>query len=224
MYLPLLLNDGRMYLNIEGQLWLIDTGSAVSFSNNRKLVLAGESFELEEHYLGFDIEILNGQLSLACEGLLGTDIINRFDWIFDLKNQQARFSRSELPLLQNQIKADFSFQCPIINIEMLGQSQPMFFDTGSQFSYHLERDITQCQQNGKLHDYSPAVGYFNSDSFIVDVDVLGIKRGEIMGFLPETSPLCSNLKPFKVKGILGNKTITEHTLGYHPSRQIISLA
>lgn len=67
--LPLQLRDGHLFIELNGELWLLDTGAPNSFGTNNGLSLAGEQFRLGSSYLGLTAATLSGFVGfsvLAC--------------------------------------------------------------------------------------------------------------------------------------------------------------
>ena len=81
--LPLELRDGHVYVELGGELWLLDTGAPTSFGTLRSLSIAGEQFKLGTSYLGLTATTLSQFVGVPCAGLLGADVLGRFDHIFD---------------------------------------------------------------------------------------------------------------------------------------------
>lgn len=52
MIFPLRMNHDHYFLELDGGLWLMDTGAPQSFGCKPSLELAGESFDIQENYMG----------------------------------------------------------------------------------------------------------------------------------------------------------------------------
>ena len=52
--LPLQLRDGHLFVELNGELWLLDTGAPTSFGNSTSISLAGEQFSLGSSYCRVD--------------------------------------------------------------------------------------------------------------------------------------------------------------------------
>lgn len=81
--LPLKLQACHLYLELNDELWLIDTGAPISFGSPTELCLAGQSFRIDEHMLGLTPAKLSRFVGVPCTGLLGADVLGRFDHVFD---------------------------------------------------------------------------------------------------------------------------------------------
>jgi hypothetical protein len=57
--LPLTLTDGHLFVDVDGDRWLLDTGAPSSFGARRALTLAGERFDLDDAMLGLNAEVLS---------------------------------------------------------------------------------------------------------------------------------------------------------------------
>lgn len=81
--IPLITHHGHFFARIDGQDWIVDTGSPVSFGNDAVLALAGQSFAVPQDYMGLTAAALSDLIDHPTAGIIGTDILNRFDLVFD---------------------------------------------------------------------------------------------------------------------------------------------
>ena len=82
--LPLHECNGYLFLEIAGSPWLLDTGSPTSFGSGGGLTIDGERFELPPARGGLTAEGIAGYCGAPCAGLLGADVLGRFDHLWDL--------------------------------------------------------------------------------------------------------------------------------------------
>jgi hypothetical protein len=73
--LPLIFRDGHLFVEMEGNWWLFDTGAPTSFGNARNLTIAGKQFALSSSYMGLSATTLSQFVGVECLGLLGADIL-----------------------------------------------------------------------------------------------------------------------------------------------------
>src|SRR4051794_23538285 len=91
-----LLRDGHVFCEIDSELWLLDTGAPTSFGASRSVAVAGEQFNLATSYLGLTSETLSQFVGVPCVGLVGADVLGRFDHIFDAPGIRLIVSTAEL--------------------------------------------------------------------------------------------------------------------------------
>src|SRR5690606_15011024 len=84
--LPLHFRSGRLFVEQDGELWLLDTGAPCGFGHTGTITFAGGSFSLASDYLGLAAEALSRFTGVRCVGLLGADVLGRFDHILDVPN------------------------------------------------------------------------------------------------------------------------------------------
>lgn len=94
--IPLLFRDGHLYLKIDQALWLFDTGAPTSFGVHGTITLENETFRVGSSYLGLTPETLSSFVGVDCIGLLGADVLGRFDFILDVPNGKVDISTSDL--------------------------------------------------------------------------------------------------------------------------------
>ena len=112
--LPLQLRDGHLFVELNGELWLLDTGAPTSFGTANSLSFAGGQFRLGSSYLGLNTGTLSRFVGVQCVGLLGADILGRFDIIFDIPQSTIGFSIDELSLPGQPVRLDEFMGIPIL--------------------------------------------------------------------------------------------------------------
>ena len=90
--LSLKFETGHLYLAIDGVEWMFDTGSPTSFGAVDSIVLDGEAFKIPSSYMGMDAEKLSGFANHPTCGLIGSDVINRFDVRLDVDSGEMILS------------------------------------------------------------------------------------------------------------------------------------
>ena len=68
---PLHKIHGHLFIEVNGNFWLLDTGAPFSFGSTSDFRLLGEEFELQSSYLGLTPETLCGFVGVMAAGLLG---------------------------------------------------------------------------------------------------------------------------------------------------------
>lgn len=219
--LPLLLRNGHLFVELEGKLWLIDTGSPSSFGTSSSLSLAGEQFSLETSHLGLNAITVSQFVAVSCSGLLGADVLGRFDHIFDTAGGKLTVSTGELSHTGANVCLDEFTGIPIVTASIGGSDHRMFFDTGAQFSYFQDDSLTGFPPSGNVTDFYPGVGQFETDTYEVPVSLRGVTFILQCGSLPGL--LGTTLMMAEAKGIIGNAILRNRTVGYFPRRRTMVL-
>lgn len=219
--LPLQLRDGHLFIDLGGQLWLLDTGAPTSFGASRSLAIAGERFDLDTDYLGLTPESLSQFIGVPCVGLLGADVLGRFDHIFDIAAGKLTLSTAELSHASQPVRLDEVMGIPIVTAQIGDRAYRMFFDTGAQISYLQSDALKSFPAAGTVTDFYPGVGQFETDTHDVQVSLEGIPFTLRCGTLPGI--LGMSLSMAGTEGIVGNAILEERTVGYFPRRSVMML-
>jgi hypothetical protein len=184
--LPLQLRDGHLFVELRGELWLVDTGAPASFGTSRSLAIAGEQFSLDPSYLGLTATVLSQFVGISCVGLLGADVLGCFDHLFDTAGGWLTVSTGDLPHSGQSIPLDEFMGIPIVNARVGGRDYRMFFDTGAQISYFQDDALMEFPAAGSVTDFYPGVGQFQTDTHEVPVSLGGVEFTLRCGTLPGT--------------------------------------
>ena len=219
--LPLEFRDGHLFIELSGELWVFDTGAPNSFGASPNLTIAGEQFNLNGSYLGLDAELLSQFVGVTCAGLLGADVLGRFDHIVDIPRGALTMSTDELSHSGQTVPLDEFMGIPIVTARIGDQDYRMFFDTGAQVSYFQDDLLATFPPSGVVSDFYPGVGQFETDTFMVPF-VLGegafsLRCGQLPDLLGMTLQMAS------VQGIVGHAILRDRTVGYFPRRRMMAL-
>lgn len=215
--LPLRLRDGHVFTELDGGSWLLDTGAPTSFGNGGELSIAGESFRLGENYLGLTSTTLSSFVGVPCAGLLGADVLGRFDLLFDAVRSTLGLSTGELEHRGQTVPLEQFMGIPILAARIGGEDHRMFFDTGAQISYFQDDSLSDFPGAGSVTDFYPGVGQFQTDTHQVEVTLGGISFTLRCGTLPGL--LGATLMMAGVRGIVGNQILVDRKIGYFPRRR-----
>ena len=214
--LPIQSHDGHLFLVLEDDLWLLDTGAPTSFGTTRHLYIAGEHFNLSTSYLGLTAATLSQFVGVQCVGLLGADVLSRFDHIFDTAGGRLTVSTSELSRNGHMVRLDEFMDIPIVTARVGRSDYRMFFDTGAQISYFQHDSLSEFPFAGRVIDFYPGVGQFHTDTHEVPFSLGGITFTLRCGTLPGV--LGMTLMMAGTAGIVGNAIMSNRTVGYFPRR------
>ena len=219
--LPLILNHGHLFVKIEGNLWLYDTGAPTSFGAAESLGFAGDQFGLSSSYFGLTAATLSQYVGVECSGLLGADVLSRFDHIFDTAGGKLTVSTAELSHDGQSVRLDEFMGIPIITARVGGSDYRMFFDTGAQISYLQDDSITKFPSAGSVTDFYPGVGQFQTDTHEVPVLLGSVAFALRCGSLPGL--LGATLMMADTQGIIGNQVLNDRIAGFFPRRNLLCL-
>ncbi len=219
--LQLQLRDGHVFVELGGELWLLDTGAPTSFGTSRRLTIAGEHFSPGASYLGLSAVTLSHFVGVQCAGLLGADILGRFDHIVDTAGSKLTVSTAELGHHGQSVRLDEFMGIPIVTARIGASDYRMFFDTGAKISYFQDASLTKFPPAGNVTDFYPGVGQFQTDTFEVPVSLGGVAFTLRCGTLPGL--LGVTLMMANTKGIVGNEILRNRTVGYFPRRRTMIL-
>lgn len=221
--LPLVFDQGHLFVRLEGHLWLFDTGAPTSFGCTQGLSFAGEQFSLAQSYFGLTAEALSGFTGVQCHGLLGADILGRFDHIIDIEKGSLTLSLDdELHCSSsNAVSMDEFMGIPVVRACIGSMDYRMLFDTGAQISYFQDDSIAGFPAAGSVTDFYPGVGQFQTRTHEVLVtlgqDSFVLRCGSLPGVLAATLMLAG------VQGVIGNQVLADRVVGYFPRKGLLCL-
>lgn len=219
--LPIIFRKGHLFVEIDGGLWLFDTGAPTSFGNPDEISLDAQCFNLSNDYMGLSVSRLSQFTGVECHGLIGADILNKFDHVIDAPSGILTISTGNLEHAGTTLPLSEFMGIPIITVRISGNDYRMFLDTGAQISYFQEDTITDFPSAGIVTDFYPGVGQFQTDTHLVQVVLSGcaltLRCGTLPGFLGATLMMAGT------SGIIGNQIMENRVMGYFPRRHILCL-
>ncbi len=219
--LPLQFRDGHLFVELGGELWLLDTGAPTSFGTSSRLAIADERFNVGPSYLGLTAETLSQFVRVPCAGLLGADVLGRFDHILDSRGGTLTLSTAELSHAGAIVPLDDFMGIPIVTARIDGHDYRMFFDTGAQISYFQGDSLTQFPSAGSVTDFYPGFGQFQTDTHDVPVSLAGVPFILRCGTLPGL--LGMTLMMANTAGIIGSQICRDRSIGFFPRRRVLHL-
>jgi hypothetical protein len=219
--LPLIFNNGHLFVELEGHLWLFDTGAPTSFGASESLGIADEQFSLCSSYFGLTASTLSQYVGVECSGLLGADVLGRFDHILDTAGGRLTVSTAELSHEGQSVRLDEFMGIPIVTASVGGSNYRMFFDTGAQISYFQEDSLAEFPSAGSVTDFYPGAGEFQTDTHEVPITLGDISFLLRCGSLPGL--LGAPLMMADTQGIIGNQVLIDRIVAFFPRRALLSL-
>ena len=214
--IPLEIRHGHLLAQIEGGIWVIDTGSPMTFGSE-PLQLNGRQHPVPNALLGLDAESLSDNIGIEVAGLIGADRLNQFDHLFDLSAGQWSVSEAELKCDGVALALQSIQGVPLLEIQAFGVSQRVFLDTGAQLSYLNHPRLDQGEPAGEFEDFHPLAGQFRVQTYQTTLIVGGQELACRCGALPPA--LARVVAGAGASGILGVDLLRGRFSGYFPRRQ-----
>ncbi|MFN6962359.1 MAG: hypothetical protein ACK4S4_01200 [Pyrinomonadaceae bacterium] len=219
---PLTVSNHHLFASIDGRDWLVDTGAPTSFGDLAELVIDDWEFSIPQDYLGLSADRLSQHVGHSTAGLIGVDILNEFDTVFDIGAGEISFSDDAVACDGDVLSLDQFMGIPIADVTMQSKRLRVFVDTGAQIGY-LPRDVVSSQPSmGAMTDFYPGVGEFETDTYLVQIRLGGCELRMRCGCLPGL--LGMTLQLAGVDGILSNQIFIDRKVGYFPRRGELVLA
>ena len=219
--LPLQARAGHLYAVVGSEWWLLDTGSPGSFGAGAELQLAGAAIALATSYRGLDAAALTRQLQLPCVGLIGADVLSRFDNVFDLPGGRLDVSDEPIAHQGRAVHLDEFMGIPILDVRLGLNEYRMLFDTGARYCYLQSGSLADRSAGERVTDYYLGIGAFQAEMHWVEFDIAGEVLALCCGRLPES--LGAALMLLGVDGIIGNELLMNRQAGYFPRRHQLVL-
>lgn len=218
---PLQRQAGHLFVEMERELWLLDTGSPTSFGHRKSLSIAGKQFPMLPNQLGLDAATLSRFVSVECAGLLGADVLASFDLIFDLPNSKLVAAVEEIEWNGQAVDLHLFMGIPIVTVKIRGDDHRMFWDTGAQVSYWDDDALSEFPSAGTVSDFYPGLGRFQTDTHNVELEIGSRHFTVRCGALPTL--LEATLAVAGTTGIVGNEILAEKPMAYLPRRNSLIL-
>jgi hypothetical protein len=217
---PLVFRNNHLYVQINGALWVYDTGADSSFGVP-PVSLLGPAQNISADYAGFTAADISGFLGEAVEGIIGADLINPFDHLIDLHTNTLTVSDEALACDGHVQSLDFYMGVPMLEAQVGGARCKLFFDTGAQISYYQSSVPPGAEPAGAVDDFFPSAGEFSSETYRFPIVLSGFSPVVRFGKLPGLMGM--SLGMAGVSGILGNELMRNRVTGYFPRRKQLIL-
>jgi hypothetical protein len=220
--LPLVREAGHLFTVVDGLTLLVDTGAPLSFALRASLDLHGTRFELPRGYMGLDVPELARLTGHPLHGLLGMDVLSRFDVALDLPRGTLAVSTEPLPMPDSPLPVDDVLGIPVVDAQAAGRPVRLFFDTGASLSYLQEAGSYGGAPAGDATDFYPGFGEFDTPTWMLDVEVGPVGTYLRCGALPDLLSLTLQLAG--VDGIAGNTLLAEQPWVLSMRRKLLATA
>ena len=211
---PLELKDGYLIASIDGNDWLLDTGSPMSFGKASPLGIDWQTIQITTEGLGLNARELSEHLCYEVYGLLGVDVLNRYDLLFDLPQGQVTFSQNAQNATGHDLGVEFCWGAPVVQAKLGDRRLRLVVDTGSTYTYLKQLPDGVGVSEGVVHDFHPSYGEFHSDTRRLDLLIGGRGYSMRCGALPPSLGMTLDL--LNADGTLGNEIFYDRTVLYQP--------
>lgn len=223
MVLPLRRIRKHVFLETDGGLWILDTGSNRNIGDRPTVRMNGREYPALREYAGLTAESLNTYVGVPLKGIVGHDLMGGYDWIWRLAREEAEFSETPLAVDGARVPYQDWHSLPLVRASISGREYLWVFDTGAPISYLQDPVLRQTfPYEGVYNDFFPAgVGRFSTQTARVPFVIGGVTIPMRTGTLP------ANVEPFITKtgaiGIIGNEVLVGREVGYFPRRHELVL-
>jgi hypothetical protein len=210
---------GQLLLSTNLGSWIIGTGSPRSFSELPALELDGVLLNMAPSFAGLNAATLSALIGVPVIGLLGIDVLKRFDIEFDSPSSQIMFSSNPVAWNGTVVPLQTYQDLPILDATIGGQKTRAFLETGAKLSYWADASLVNYPATGVFEDFFPGIGLFQVDTYRVPVGIGG-RNFEIRFGVP-TIQVLSMLRMAGVTAILGNEMFQKAKIGFQPRQNRI---
>jgi hypothetical protein len=213
---PLHYKNGHVFTELEGSFWLMDTGSPASFGEVDHVSVDGCTFKVAGNWMGLTVAPISRDICVPCAGLIGMDIIRKFDHLIGFDGGTLAVSGDNLGHAGQRVPLTGYLGVPILKAVIAGKEFPLFFDTGAHISYLQDIALKEFPVTGSYNDFFPGYGRFDTDTCLVDVVIEGSAYNLLFGTLPDT--IGAALRMAGTYGVIGNALLLGRVCGYFPRR------
>ena len=164
------LSNNHYIINIEGNNYLLDTGSPVSFSLKpglNSVVINQRRYPLGYNVMGLDIDATRELVGMDVDGFIGMDIVRQTSLTI---YKDGRIEFSAIPEQGHRLNMLMSFGLIKIQATCNNLIAPYLVDTGARYAYGIQGLFLNQEPFGHIKDYNPRLGHFESDIYHLSVD------------------------------------------------------
>lgn len=224
---PFHLQGGHLFVELNGQKWLWDTGTAISYGNVASLTIAERTFTVKPIMTTkpgksiISVPKLVQFLGTPCAGLLGMDIIGEFDWTLNAAKRSCTASTEALVLRDRTIALTNETGPLAVQGQVRDRSYRLRLDSGFHLTFLENLAVETFPSAGKGRDFHVYFigGWFQTDSYHVSIKLGAEFAADNLrtGRLPAS--LRKEILPEAFDGILGAEFFARHYLAFAPRRQ-----
>lgn len=195
MYSYELVNN-HYVVEIDGQKFLIDTGSPFSFwisHSIKEITIYENKYSLQSRPIYFEVDEINNLVGVMVDGLIGMDIISKTSLTIYSGRPKGIIEFSEVPdwIVNELIKKNYKYtEVPMttrwpLMVQVCSNLMTGKFvvDTGAKYGYGVSGLFYKQTAFDHVSDYNPSLGHLDSDIFHLEIVIGGQKK---------TIDVCSN--------------------------------
>ena len=195
--------NNHIVVNIDGQKYLIDTGSPISFHINpsiRSLTIDGISYPLQAKPAMFNVPLAFECIGNEIDGFIGLDIITKTSLSL-LSNQVMEFKAVN----EEGIRIPLLDTYPFLTLKVSTENYVgrMIIDTGAKFAYGIDALFINKQPLKEVNDYNPTLGSLKSNLYKINLTLFGKEPFEVnVAQNDRVSSLLSNMHSLLISNLL----------------------
>ena len=183
---PLSFQNGHPLVELQDRQFLLDTGCPFSFGEGRPPEVHGKPITMlgPGGNFGFNLGAVRN-LADQASGLLGMDLIERYQWEFNAGENKVTVSSGmatptgeALIITRSQLGG-----VPILKGNYRGRETNILFDTGAFLSYHIGEPPAGLEACGEECDFNPQLGEINTpvwkDQILIGQRSVNIRFGRL---------------------------------------------
>lgn len=221
LHLPLKVTDGRLLTELGGIWYLVDTGCPCSFGVAGEFGLLGDIFRIEDYYRDLNAAKLSSQLGVRLGGVIGMDLLGRFDLLFDPEAGWLHLSKGELNETGAIVPLDCYVGIPIVHLQFSGAILRCFLGSGQRLSYLQHPDLAGREIIGEEADFHLGHGIQRTPVHRVEVGTGECAFDLKVGYLTDLAS--TGLLLAATNGILGAEVFLGRRTGFFPRRELLVL-
>jgi Ca-activated chloride channel family protein len=202
------LHRGVPVFETEGQRIALVTGTPQSFGRS-PLRLMGDRIALPPSQAGVTVETIAQYLNTPLDAVTGGDVLKRYECLLDLGARQLVLSRGTLGCDGVSIRTPLRLDVPSAAVQVGNRSGLAFLDTGTRLSY-IDPGAVAGAPVGREKDFFPLLGEFETDVYVADIELAGLRLRGRFGVLPPA--LHQSLKALRAQWVIGNELLSEFPL------------
>ena len=206
----IILSRDHILIKCIGGILLVDTGSPMSFHENRLIHLEGEEFSVPTTIMGVDSSYIAEKVGVCVSGLLGMDIISKLGMTIDIPKGKLSFRPSTEGM--NRILSRMGMGYISMEMVVAGKSASVILDTGAPTSYVSKTFTEGLTPIGQVTDFNPLVpgDTFETPIFEFPASFAGKEFTMKAGNLP--SSLQIMLSFIGVDGVIGMEILKRFSI------------
>jgi hypothetical protein len=200
---------------------IVDTGSPLSFSDERILHFLNDRYARSSHAL---LPIIQKYLSSQICGLIGMDILSQYDLSFGYDWGLGRWIVKpwQANLLEGDpFRVEYFGGVPVVEAIVDGMRGKFFLDTGATISFIRKRRIDQQPYLGEAEDFFPTLGIFSTDLYRCRLEFANHEFSDSMGVMPDGLEM---LIPDGIDGIIGLNVLKNSNINFGFKSHVFSIS